>query len=372
MIDYAIADPNLPFNEYLRQSHMILEQYRPDLKRSPLQASLIVETNMPFESRPTQTPVKYGALLLHGLLDCPFSMRDLGGFLQNQGILCRAMLLPGHGTQPQDLMKTTYQDWLQAIQYGIHSLRQEVDKIILVGYSTGATLAIYHAQHDKNIAGIILLAPAIKLKSPIDVLLGWHSTIRRMRKNQQWLCLEDEIDYAKYRSVPLNPVTQLNKLMQLIKDKPLTCPLFIAMSREDETVSCRAAIKFFNQTARSINRFLIYSAHQHRYADNRIISKVIKTKNIDHYAHVSLPYSPNNFHYGEQGDYAYASSTKAKDNIYGAYNRIESQCLDLLYTLGLSKNRYRELTYNPEFDFMTQKIGEFISSLDSITSAKSS
>src|SRR5438552_16089884 len=105
--------------------------------------------------------------MVHGLFDCPFVMRDVGEHLQKQNLLVRSHLLPGHGTVPGALLNVSYQDWINAANYAITNLSKDVEKIFLVGFSTGASLMLYHAlqQSNKNIAGLILLAPAIQLYS---------------------------------------------------------------------------------------------------------------------------------------------------------------------------------------------------------------
>src|SRR5690349_6977119 len=116
-IEYPITDNHLPFAEYLARTRAIIATRRLDLANSP-NPQKIIEANSPFELVPTQ-PIKsgnrykYGVLLIHGLLDCPFSMRDVGARLQAAGVLCRSVLLPGQGTKPTDLLKISYKDWMQ-------------------------------------------------------------------------------------------------------------------------------------------------------------------------------------------------------------------------------------------------------------------
>ena len=147
-IDYPIDNLDLHFTDYIHLTKKTIAEHRVDLHQY---RELIIEANSPFELRPTnpivstQTPtkMKYGALLIHGLLDSPFIMKDAGLHLQSQGLLVRSILLPGHGTVPGSLLNVKYEDWLQAVRYGIASLAKDVEHIFLVGFSTGASLSIY-------------------------------------------------------------------------------------------------------------------------------------------------------------------------------------------------------------------------------------
>ncbi|HLB43103.1 MAG TPA: alpha/beta fold hydrolase [Gammaproteobacteria bacterium] len=350
---------------------MIIEAHRADLQRFHVQPQSIIDTNSPYELVPSKplysgNRLKYGALLLHGLLDCPFSLKDIGEHLQSNGILCRATLLPGHGTTPSDLLNTTYHEWIETLHYGIESLRQQVEKIFLIGYSTGGTLSIYQALQDKQIDGIILLAPALKIKTPIDMLFHWQRLMKWMSNKKEWLCYENETDYARYSSVPFNPVIQLTLLTRMIHDlmrqHRVTCPVFIAASREDEVISSQKIIDFFSRLTNPKNKLLLYTSSKQAIHDQKILTRVTRnqTSRINHFSHVSIPFAPHNPHYGEDGDYFYASHLRSKEYIFGAYNRLDTQFFDILYNLGLVRKKRRELTYNPDFDFMMEKIIEFV------------
>ena len=182
---------------------------------------------------------------------------------------------------------------------------------------------------------------------------------------------EAESDYAKYQSITFNAVSQVSQLTTVIRELnaeyPLSCPIYMALSREDETISSHQAIDFFSNQHNEDSRLLLYTSVDHRYPDTRITTRQCNdpAKNIQHCSHVSIPFAPTNRHYGANGDYLYASHADEKNIIYGAYNRIEQQFFDLLYTAKIIGCRRRELTYNPDFDFMAQDISEFISRLGS-------
>ncbi len=367
-IDYPSLDSSQPFATYVDQCRAMIAKRRVDLAQHSVDAKIIIDANSPFESFPLQPTnrMRYGALLIHGLFDCPFSLRDIGSRLQKNGIVSRAILLPGHGTTPSDLLSITYQDWIQALRYGIASLKNDVDKLFIIGYSTGATLAVYEALHNTELAGLILLAPAIRIKAPLDIILGWDPLVKWMSNNRKWVHHEDEIDYAKYRSIALNPITELNRLTEVINDlhhqHPLQCPMIMIVSREDEVISSHIAIDFFSYYKNPRSKLLLYTPYAHRYPDNRIVTRQTDYPDlhIQHFSHVALPFHPDNFHYGQHGDYRYAARLDTDKVAYGAYNHLEEESYNWLYKMGIIKQRRAQLTYNPDFDFMANEIVEFI------------
>jgi len=361
-------DRQLSFSEYIAKSQMMIANRRVDLNNRSVSAQHIIETNSPFELRPPSgKKTTHGALLIHGLLDCPFSLRNVAESLQANGVLCRAILLPGHGTSPQDLLTVSYQDWIQAVRYGFESLQQEVDHIYLIGYSTGAALSVYQALQDASISGVVLLSPAIRIKAPIGIAVAWQKLTKLMGKpHKQWMYREKEIDYAKYQSIPFNSITQVAALTNVIhehrRQKTLNMPVYMVVSREDETISSHRAIDFFSNLHHQSSRLLLYTSIEHRYPDKRIITRLANypAVPIKHYSHVSIPFAPSNPHYGEQGDYPNISYPFTDKKIYGAYNRIELNILNTLHTLGLTRYKRGGLTYNPDFDFMMEEIVNFI------------
>lgn len=366
MSDSFTLNPSWSFAEYIHHCRQIIQEKREDLTLFSTLTSTIIDANSPFEFLPKDS-TEYGALLLHGLLDSPFSVKDIAARLSAEKIWCRALLLPGHGTTPKDLLHTSHRAWIETVRYGVATLRKKVKKIFLVGYSTGSTLAIYHALQDPEIAGLVLIAPALKINISINFLLNWRAFMNKLIRHKPWICIEEEINYVKYRSIPLNSVTQLIHIINLIKNSmrhhhQITCPIFIAMSRNDETVSSQAAINFFTHFTHPKSEFLLYCNNNHRYKDPRILTRHVKLTDsaIKDFSHIALLFSPDNPYYGKNGNYLFASHSHTKEYIYGAYNHITVQMYELLYNLGLIRKKRRELTYNPDFDYLAEKIVKFI------------
>ncbi len=366
--DYPLPDKRMPFRDYITLCRAIIKQRRTDLHGG--NAGRIIDANSPFEFMPihpirSSERIKYGVLLLHGLLDCPFTSRDLADHLQANGILCRSILLPGHGTRPSDLLGIRYQDWLSALRYGIESLSKEVDHIYLAGYSTGASLCAHEAMQGSPIEGLILLAPAIRIKVPINIIVGWHYLKKWLHINHnEWIYRQKEIDYTKYLSIPFNAVNQVSLLSDTLRlehaTHSITCPMFMVLTREDETVSSAKAIEYFSRFQHPESKLLLYASNDKPQSDKRIMTRIsaMPELKIRNFSHVSLPYQPDNMHYGKQGDYPYAAHPDK--HIYGAYNHAETSFSEKLYEWKIIDNDYRTLTYNPDFAFMADEITKFI------------
>lgn len=361
-IDYPIYDPNLAFQDYISRSKIIIANTRQDLTKN--NAELIIEANAPFELVPKQK-AKYGALLIHGLLDSPYIMRDIGNRLCEKGMLVRSIMLPGHGTVPGALLNTDYIEWLQAVRYGIDTLKQEVEKIYLVGFSTGASLSLFHAAEDHLINGLIMIAPAIKINSAFAFATNWHRVISWAWQRAKWFHISEEIDYVKYSSVTFNAIYQVyrlaNEVKKLSNAKLASYPLYVILSNEDKIVCSYASTEYFNHNKNPFNRMLMYSGKPLEFEDQRISvrNSAYSDLNILNFSHITMPVSPANPHYGPEGDYPLASCFD-KNITYGAFDKVDTYFRNLLYNLKLSSMRYRRLTYNPDFEFMMNEMENFI------------
>ena len=125
-----------------------------------------VEWNAPGEWTPAEAAEpgqpRKGILLIHGLGDSPWTFVDIAAELSKRGYLVRTVLLPGHGTRPEDVMYVTADDWRQVVRQQADAMRRDVDTLYLGGFSTGANLALEYAYDHADVAGLVLFSPGFK------------------------------------------------------------------------------------------------------------------------------------------------------------------------------------------------------------------
>lgn len=381
-IKYPILNKELLFSQYIVQCEDIIKNTRLDLHNNVSRntstnpsnyAAHIININAPFEWYPKNhvpgKKIKYGALLIHGLLDSAYVMRDIGNELQAEGMLVRAALLPGHGTLPGALLRVNYLEWVETVRYAVETFANEVEHLFLVGYSTGGSLALYHAlkEHSIPIAGIITFAPALKINCPLDFFACYPASFGTIWPRLAWFHRDkyETLDYAKYRSMPFNAAYQVYRLAEVIKhsDQP-SCPLFFILAANDITVLSKISLRYFSKSSHPKNRMIIYNKKiTDSYHDNRIImrSSHYPKMNILDFSHISLPVKPDNPHYGMQGDYCEASHVeKDNKNVYGESYVALINFYNFLNKWKLTRFRYNRLSFNPDFAFMSDQIKDFI------------
>jgi alpha-beta hydrolase superfamily lysophospholipase len=110
--------------------------------------------------------------------DSPYSLRALALSLHDRGYWVLGLRLPGHGTAPSGMVHVRTADMIAATRLAMTHLRNNLgDKPVhIVGYSTGATLAINFALEAMNgnaesaPSSLILISPAIRIHGSA----GWQ------------------------------------------------------------------------------------------------------------------------------------------------------------------------------------------------------
>lgn len=117
--------------------------------------------------RRTPEPIFYeggpvACLLLHGFAGSPAELRPLIQALQKKGFTLSAPLLPGHGTQPEELRETRWPDWVRRAEQELVALRERYQTVHVVGFSMGGLIALHLAAHHQ-VESVTTLAAPIRL-----------------------------------------------------------------------------------------------------------------------------------------------------------------------------------------------------------------
>ena len=235
----------------------------------------IVDGNAPFELKPhpgfpagQQKPYRRGVLLTHGLSDSPYSMRHLAAFFQQNGFRVIAVLLPGHGTQPGDLLEVTWQEWAKTVAYGAYKLAEEVDEVYLAGYSTGATLSVYQSLRDDRVRGLFLFSPALRITRRA-ALANLHKLYSWLIPSAKWVDIKPDLDIYKYESFTKNAAAQtyaLTKALDVqLHQHELDIPVFIAASADDMTVKTPVILDFISRARHPSSKLVLYTTEPEKF-----------------------------------------------------------------------------------------------------------
>ncbi|PCI23075.1 MAG: hypothetical protein COB67_13080 [SAR324 cluster bacterium] len=324
---------------------------------------LEIEANSPFELYPDpQTcPIsgkpEKGLLLIHGLSDSPYSMRDLAEEFSKKCFLVRTILLPGHGTRPGDSTAMTADEWYQVSTFALETLKKDVKHVYAGGFSTGANISTWLALKDPSIRGLVLFSPAFSLKweyptslATLDLFIDW------LNKNP----IED---YAKYTSFSINSlrqfyITSARVQEEITKGNKLKIPVFIALSGDDSVVDVSYVKNVFQENLDFPgNRMMYFTQSQpspQQQEDPRIVYRVgnLPDQQIASISHMAIPNRINNPHYGKNGDYRSCHMTDSNSDYEPCMQAERASLWHGAWGSEAEGKIFSRLTFNPYFDEM--------------------
>ena len=370
--------PELRLADYLAASRAMLQQAHQQLGSANLE--LVIAGNAPFELKPalpdatfagTNKPYRRGIVLTHGLTDSPYFMRALGEFFAAQGFVVMAILLPGHGTQPGDLLKVHRDEWAKTLSFAVNCLAAETDELYLGGFSTGAALSIQHSLRDARIRGLFLFSPALKI-TPLAALAQFHRISSWLLPRSAWVDIQLDRDLYKYESLSKNAVAQTYALTQSVQrqlqQRPLRLPTFTALSNDDATVNSAATLAVMARATHPNHHTVLYATQPLKLAQKNIECIVMRDshQHILSAAHTAIVLPDDDAHYGATGDYANcvhyfphdASSYQACLKSAPSINRGEINAVNLHHGI------LKRLMTNPNFPALKISLAKFIAQLD--------
>jgi carboxylesterase len=204
----------------------------------------IIPTAEPFLIPGKGARARTGCLLIHGFTGTPKEMRWMGEYLSDLGFTSLGVRLTCHATQPEDMIRSRYTDWMASVEDGYHLLSGISDCIFLVGLSMGGVLALLMASQLK-VAGVFAMSTPYRL--PDDPRLKYLTQISKflkfLPKNDEtpdagWF---DKQAFATHVSYPMNPVRSIAELNLLLGEMQkalpkVDVPVFLVHSRNDNYV----------------------------------------------------------------------------------------------------------------------------------------
>ena len=117
-------------------------------------------------TRPMQSKLAVPApacLALHGLGGGPYELEPLTAALEAEGFRVAAPILPGHERVGRIMPSSTWRAWADASEAAFDVLAERGGPVVVIGFSTGGTLALRLATR-RPVARMVLLAPFLAIR----------------------------------------------------------------------------------------------------------------------------------------------------------------------------------------------------------------
>lgn len=210
---------------------------------------------------------RVGVLLIHGLGGTPVELRFVARALAKAGHTVLTMQLAGHCGTPEELRRSTWQEWYASVEAAHEQLKAHCDVVVAGGLSMGAILALRLAQQrPAGVQGLLLFAPTLKLdgwsmpwysrvinyirptRIPLEIELTEREPYGLKDERMRALVLKSmtsgDSTQAGTFSTPVRSFANFNALVARVKKRvgEIKVPALIVHPREDDMANLRNAI----------------------------------------------------------------------------------------------------------------------------------
>lgn len=233
-----------------------------------------------------------GAVCLHGFTGTSFEMRHLAERLELQGFVVSTPTLPGHGTRPEQLNRTTSRDWRAALADAVGELRRRCDRVAVVGQSMGALLALEAAERRRpDIDAVASLAAPLWFEGPGGRLVWMLSRLPpaltrglpSVAKSGGGSDVRDPAIAAAnpaYAVLPLSGVAEVCRLMRRVRRhlERVRCPLLVVHGRYDHTAPLAGAVEIVGRASSRDKALLVAPESYHLVScdvDRELVARAV-------------------------------------------------------------------------------------------------
>lgn len=192
-----------------------------------------------------------GVLFLHGFTGSPASLRPWAEQTAEAGYRVSLPRLPGHGTLWQELAVTSWRDWYETAESAYLGLRGSCDRVFVAGLSMGGALALRVAEQHPDVAGLMLVNPAVLHAEPrqhlVPLLRHLVPTVAGIGNDIN----KPGEDEHSYDTVPLAAVHEMHRLWADVRSTLdlVTCPLVLFRSLTDHVVPAASSAVILRQVS---------------------------------------------------------------------------------------------------------------------------
>jgi carboxylesterase len=211
-----------------------------------------------------------GVLLLHGFTSSPAEIRPLGGYLAEQGYTVYSPLLAGHGTAPEHLRTTSWQDWVDSAQAGLPVLAAAgCTQIALVGLSLGGSISLYlAAQQPAAYLSVVTINSPVFIPTILQPALRWlgEGLLPFFDKGITDLPASEPARHSlTYSRTPLESVSVLISFLDQVNTAlaQITTPTLVVYSRKDRLVPSFNAMRIYSTISSFDKHLMVIHGNRH-------------------------------------------------------------------------------------------------------------
>lgn len=180
--------------------------------------------------------------------------------LAEDGFTVHVARLAGHGTSPEDLARTSWEDWVDSARDAFRALRARCRSVAIGGLSMGGAIALHLAATDTPDA-VVTMATPVRLRPlvygiarAIQPVVPYVPVVVRLGPRSA-----DMLPYrASYPRIPLGAAGDLSRLLERMREllPQVRVPLLIVQGRRDWAIPRESAEVIYTRVASEVRRLL--------------------------------------------------------------------------------------------------------------------
>jgi len=187
--------------------------------------------------------------------------------LAQDGFTVHVARLAGHGTSPEDLAETSWEDWVRSAREAYHDLQARCRTVAVGGLSMGGAIALLLAATESP-AAVISMATPVRLRPLVHRLaraarpvLPYAPVVMRIGPRAP-----EVLPYrASYPRIPLGVMGDLSSLLDQTREMlpRVRAPALVAQGRWDWAIPAESADLIYSRVASDVRRlvWLPHSGH---------------------------------------------------------------------------------------------------------------
>lgn len=171
----------------------------------------------------------------------------MGEFLAERSFSVLGVRLFGHGTQPADMNRARWKDWLANVEDGYHLLSGQCSQIVAVGFSLGGALSLLAAS-ELPLRGVVVMDTPIQVPDPrvqrlrplIPLLSKFIPFIGQASSDSSSNPTQSHLHYQVY---PVRAAAELSDALAAMRRKlsAVHAPALLMYAAEGHTASAAGA-----------------------------------------------------------------------------------------------------------------------------------
>ena len=204
-------------------------------------------------------------LLLHGFTGSSADVRMLGRFLEKKGYTSLAPQYRGHGTAPEELIKTNPDEWWQDVQDAYNRLQEAgYQEIAVAGLSLGGVFSLKLGLN-QPVKGIITMCAPMTMRT-LDLMFEGVLAYAKQYKRYEGKTadeIEKEVEAIRQKGMPSLP--ELQKLVSDVRAEVdlVYAPLFVVQAANDNIIDPKSAHYIYEEAQSNMKEMKWYEQSGH-------------------------------------------------------------------------------------------------------------